>query len=41
MASIWRDFAGFLVGFDNYYTHHSPENRECANTIYAACSAAG
>ncbi len=28
------DFAGFLVGFDNYYTTHSPENRSLAETIY-------
>lgn len=28
------DFAGFNIGFDNYYTTHSEENRELANTIY-------
>jgi methionyl-tRNA synthetase len=30
-----RDFAGFHIGFDNYYTTHSPETRACANEIYA------
>ncbi|RME33086.1 MAG: methionine--tRNA ligase [Gammaproteobacteria bacterium] len=29
-----RDFADFAIGFDNYYTTHSPENRELAETIY-------
>ncbi|MFC6669050.1 methionine--tRNA ligase [Marinobacterium aestuariivivens] len=29
-----RDFAGFMVGFDNYYSTHSPENREFASLIY-------
>ncbi len=28
------DFADFLVGFDNYYTTHSEENRELASEIY-------
>ena len=28
------DFADFLVGFDNYYTTHSDENREFASSIY-------
>ncbi|WP_291993467.1 methionine--tRNA ligase [Candidatus Accumulibacter sp. ACC003] len=36
-----RDFAGFLVGFDNYYTTHSEETRACANEIYARLQAAG
>jgi methionyl-tRNA synthetase len=36
-----RDFAGFLVGFDNYYSTHSPETRECANDIYGKLKAAG
>ncbi len=30
-----RDFAGFHVAFDNFYSTHSPETQECANTIYA------
>ena len=28
------DFADFLIGFDNYYTTHSDENREFASNIY-------
>ncbi len=30
-----RDFAGFHVDFDIYYTTHSDENRELANLIYS------
>ena len=30
-----RDFAGFHVAFDNFYSTHSPETQECANEIYA------
>ena len=29
-----RDFAGFLVSFDNYYTTNSPENRAYCEDIY-------
>ena len=36
-----RDFAGFHVAFDNFYSTHSPETQECANTIYARLKAAG
>ncbi len=28
------DFADFLIDFDNYYSTHSDENREFANSIY-------
>lgn len=28
------DFADFLIGFDNYYSTHSPENQEYSNLIY-------
>jgi len=28
------DFADFLVGFDNYYSTHSDENKEFASSIY-------
>ncbi len=35
-----RDFAGFHVNFDIYYTTHSPENRELANLIYGRLKAA-
>ncbi len=37
----FRDFSGFLVGFDNYYSTHSAETRECANTIYGRLREAG
>jgi methionyl-tRNA synthetase len=36
-----RDFAGFHVAFDNYYTTHSPETRHYANDIYGKLQAAG
>ncbi|HET6654728.1 MAG TPA: methionine--tRNA ligase [Gammaproteobacteria bacterium] len=29
-----RDFADFMIGYDNYYTTHSAENRELASRIY-------
>ena len=36
-----RDFAGFHVGFDNYYTTNSPENRAFCEDIYARLKEAG
>ena len=36
-----RDFAGFGIGFDNYYTTHSPENRHFAELIYTRLRDAG
>jgi methionyl-tRNA synthetase len=36
-----RDFAEFGVAFDNYYSTHSPENRELAGTIYQRLRDAG
>jgi methionyl-tRNA synthetase len=36
-----RDFADFGVAFDNYYSTHSPENRELAETIYNRLRDAG
>ena len=36
-----RDFAGFHVAFDNFYSTHSPETQECSNTIYARLKDAG
>jgi len=36
-----RDFAGFSVNFDNYYTTHSDENRELSNEIYQKLKANG
>lgn len=29
-----RDLGGFLIEYDNFYTTHSPENRELAELIY-------
>jgi len=37
----FRDFSSFHVGFDNYYSTHSPETRACANDIYGKLKAAG
>ena len=35
---VWQehteDFAGFHIGFDNYHSTHSEENRYCATLIY-------
>ncbi len=36
-----RDFAGFRVAFDNYYTTHSPENQALVTTIWERLSARG
>ncbi len=36
-----RDFAGFTIGFDNYYSTHSTENRELACRIYERLHASG
>ncbi|MFZ3086861.1 MAG: methionine--tRNA ligase, partial [Methylotenera sp.] len=35
------DFAGFLVGFDNYYSTNAPENKELSQSIYKKLKAAG
>ncbi|CAK0777664.1 methionine--tRNA ligase [Gammaproteobacteria bacterium] len=35
------DFADFAVGFDNYHTTHSPENRHYAQLIYNRLNDAG
>ncbi len=35
------DFAEFRIGFDNYHTTHSPENRELAQAIYTRLKDAG
>jgi len=37
----YRDFSGFHVGFDNYYSTHSDETRDCANDIYLKLRTAG
>ena len=31
-----RDYDGFLIGFDNFYTTHSEENRKLSESIYLA-----
>ena len=36
-----RDYDGFLVGFDNFYTTHSEENRELSESIYLALEGNG
>ncbi len=36
-----RDFAGFHVEFDNYYTTHSPETRQYSEDIYTKLKTAG
>ena len=36
-----RDFDGFHVGFDNYYSTNSPETRHYADTIYTRLRDAG
>ena len=36
-----RDFDGFHIGFDNYYSTHSPETQEYANLIYGRLKDAG
>ena len=40
-ASHQQDFAGFYIGFDNYYTTHSDENREFSELIFARLDANG
>ncbi|HHJ13518.1 MAG TPA: methionine--tRNA ligase [Gammaproteobacteria bacterium] len=40
-AEHQADFAGFHIGFDHYYSTHSPENRAFAERIYRALRDAG
>ena len=35
------DFAGFAIGFDNYYSTHSPENCELVEALYLRLKEAG
>lgn len=35
------DFTGFGIGYDNYYSTHSPENKAFSEYIYQALKAAG
>jgi len=45
IARVWAehtaDFAGFSIGFDNYHTTHSPENRAISSLIYTRLRDAG
>ncbi|HQS99521.1 MAG: methionine--tRNA ligase [Hydrogenophilales bacterium 16-64-46] len=45
IGRVWdehtRDFAGFHIGFDHYYSTHSEENRALASKIYLALKDAG
>jgi len=36
-----RDFTAFYIVFDNYYTTHSPENRQLSELIYSRAAAVG
>ena len=40
-ASHEKDSAGFLIGFDNFYSTHSDENRIWSETIYQRATANG
>ena len=40
-AEHLRDFSGFLIEFDNYYSTHSDENRELCYEIFERLSQAG
>ena len=40
-AQHQQDFADFLIGFDNYYSTHSEENRLLSESIYKAMDANG
>ena len=35
------DFTGFFIGYDNYYSTHSPENKQFSQDIYRALKADG
>ena len=45
IGRVWdehtRDFAGFNISFDHYYSTHSDENRELASKIYLRLQEAG
>jgi methionyl-tRNA synthetase len=36
-----KDFKGFYIGFDNYYSTHSPENKEFSERIFNSLNQAG
>ncbi len=40
-AEHLRDFKGFYIGFDNYYSTHSPENKQLSERIFNALNQKG
>jgi methionyl-tRNA synthetase len=40
-ADHLKDFVGFYIGFDNYYSTHSPENKEFSERIFNSLNQAG
>ena len=36
-----EDFDGFFVNFDNYYSTHSPENKQLSERIFKSLNTAG
>ncbi|QNT57709.1 methionine--tRNA ligase [Neisseria musculi] len=40
-AEHLADFGGFYIGYDNYYSTHSPENQQLSEQIYLALKANG
>ncbi|WP_373746561.1 methionine--tRNA ligase [Neisseria dentiae] len=40
-AEHLADFTGFYIGYDNYYSTHSPENKQLSEQIYLALKANG
>ncbi|MCP2040588.1 methionyl-tRNA synthetase [Neisseria sp. HSC-16F19] len=40
-AEHLADFTGFHIGYDNYYSTHSPENKQFSEAIYLALKANG
>jgi methionyl-tRNA synthetase len=40
-ASHEADYAGFAIGFDNFHSTHSPENRARSESIYQALESNG
>ena len=40
-AEHLADFTGFHIGYDNYYSTHSPENKQFSEQIYLALKANG
>ncbi len=40
-ADHLKDFEGFYIGFDNYYSTHSPENKKLSEGIFNSLNQAG